>query len=33
MKKMELGSDNETDLSIRTSVTKCSLRFNTLIMI
>ena len=32
MKKMEPGSDNEPDLSVRTSVTKHSLRFNTSIM-
>ena len=28
MEKMEPGSDNEPDLSVRTSVTKHSLRFN-----
>jgi len=31
-KKMEPGSDNEPDLSVRTSVTNRSLRFNTPIM-
>ena len=32
MEKMEPGSDNEPDLSVRTSVAKHSLRFNTSIM-
>ena len=32
MEKMEPGSDNEPDLSVRTSVMKHSLRFNTSIM-
>ena len=32
MEKMEPGSDNEHDLSVRTSVAKHSLRFNTAIM-
>jgi len=32
VKKMEPGSDNEPDLSVRTSVAKHSLRFNTSIM-
>ena len=32
MKKMEPGTDNEPDLSVRTSVVKHSLRFNTSIM-
>ena len=32
MEKMEPGSDNEPDLSVRTAVAKHSLRFNTSIM-
>ena len=32
MEKMEPGSDYEPDLSVRTSVAKHSLRFNTSIM-
>ena len=32
MEKMEPGSDNEPNLSVRTSVAKHSLRFNTSIM-
>ena len=32
MEKMEPGSDNEPDLSVRTSVAKRSLSFNTSIM-
>ena len=32
MEKMEPGSDNEPDLSVRTSVAKHGLRFNTSIM-
>ena len=32
MEKMEPGSDNEPDLSVRPSVAKHSLRFNTSIM-
>ena len=32
MEKMEPGSDNEPDLSVRMSVAKCSLSFNTSIM-
>ena len=32
MKKMEPGSDNEPDLSVRASVAKRSLSFNTSVM-
>ena len=32
MEKMEPGSDNEPDLSVRTSVAKHSLRFNKSVM-
>ena len=32
MEKMEPGSDNEPDLSVRTYIAKHSLRFNTSIM-